>query len=97
MKSIKTFTLALAVCAAGFASLAGCKSNSTGPDGTDPLTKPGVGSTYTTATYETDSTGAKVPGSDSVTVTTVRATGLTIGGKSDVTFMTSDKSLSQNV
>lgn len=66
-------------------TLTGCKDDpTTTPPSGDALVKPKTGTTYTFATYQTDSLGAKVPGSDSTKTYTVVATDLTYAGKTNV-------------
>lgn len=65
------------------AALGGCKDTPTTPNG-GAVTKPKAGSTYSFATYDTDSLGAKVPGSDSTRSFTCIAAGVNYAGKSDV-------------
>ncbi len=87
MTRISMARMALMTLLVGTASLigfTGCKDNPSNPGtGNNDLVKPKVGSTYTFATYDTDSTGAKVPGSDSTLVYTVASTTLTLDGKND--------------
>lgn len=86
--------LLIAALAVGLAGLTGCKSDSTGPDNnsnTDPIAAPKTGSTYTFNSYKTDSTGKKVTGSDETVTYTVISNNLTLGGKSNVVFVVSDR------
>lgn len=84
MKNLKRAALVAVLFVVGMAGLTGCKSDSPTSPSTGSVTKPKVGSTYTFATYDTDSLGAKVPGSDSTRSFTCTGAGITYAGKSDV-------------
>ncbi|GEM_PF-3305485 len=67
---------------------AGCKSNSSSPNGggTTTLTIPGVGSVFVYDDYQTDTlTGAKIPSTEKFDTTTVIATHISFAGKTNVT------------
>ena len=64
--------------------LASCASDPSNPGASFAFVKAKVGSTYTFDYFETDSTGAVIPGSRDTSVSIIIATGETFGGKVNV-------------